>query len=136
MALDSILTRIQDETAAQARAIVQEARQQADKLVEAGRQEAEKLYRETMLAAKNLAAQKKQRALVICRLENRKRVLQTKQEILDTLFAKSKSGLKKNQIKKQVVAAQGHTEESENIDFFLNDLRRDIETDLAQLLFS
>ena len=35
MALDSILARIQDETAAQARAIVQEARQQAEKSVAA-----------------------------------------------------------------------------------------------------
>lgn len=136
MALDSILTRIQDETDAQARAIVQEARLQAEKSVEAGRQEADKLYREIMRAAQNLAAQKKQRALVICRLENRKKILQVKQEILDALFAKTKSELKKNRIKKQVVAAQGCTEESENIDFFLNDLRRDIETELAQMLFS
>ena len=136
MALDSILARIQDETAAQARAIVQEARQQAEKSIEAGRQETDKLYREIMRAAQNLAAQKKQRALVICRLENRKKILQVKQEILDTLFAKTKSELKKNRIKKQVVAAQGCTEESENIDFFLNDLRRDIETELAQMLFS
>jgi vacuolar-type H+-ATPase subunit E/Vma4 len=136
MALDSILTRIQDDTDAQTRAIVQEARQQSEKLLAAGQQEADKLYRGTLLAVKNLAAQKKQRALVICRLENRKRVLQTKQEIIDALFAKAKSGLKKNQIRKQVVAAQGHTEESESIDFFLNDLRRDIETELVQLLFS
>jgi vacuolar-type H+-ATPase subunit E/Vma4 len=136
MALDTILTRIQDETDAQVRAIVQEARLQAEKLVEAGRQEAEKLYRVTMLAANDLAAQKKQRELVICRLENRKRVLQTKQEILDALFAKTKSGLKKNRIKKQVVTAQGNTAESENIDFFLNGLRRDIESELVQLLFS
>jgi vacuolar-type H+-ATPase subunit E/Vma4 len=135
MALYSILARIQDDTAAQGRAIVQEARQHAEKLVEAGEQEAEKLYRGTMLAAKNLAAQKKQRELVICRLENRKRVLQTKQEILDALFAKAKSRLKKNRIKKQVVASKGHTEESENIDFFLNALRRDIESELAKLLF-
>ncbi|MCX6554251.1 MAG: V-type ATP synthase subunit E [Candidatus Aminicenantes bacterium] len=136
MALDSILTRIQDETSAQARVIVQEARQQAEKLLATGRREADKLFRVTMLAAQNLAAQKKQRELVICRLENRKRVLQTKQEILDALFAKTKSKLKKSQIRKQVVAAQGHTEESESIDFFINALRRDIETELAKLLFS
>ena len=135
MALDAILTRIQDETDVQVGAIVQKARLQAEKLVEAGRQEAEKSYRVTILAAKDLAAQKKQRALVICRLENRKRVLQTKQEILDALFAKTKSGLEKNRIKKQVVSAQGNTVESENSDFFLNDLRRDIETELVQLLF-
>jgi vacuolar-type H+-ATPase subunit E/Vma4 len=135
MALDSILTRIQEETAAQARALVQEARQQAEKLLATGHQEADKLYHGIVLAAQNLAAQKKQRALVICRLENRKRVLQTKQEILDALFAKTKSSLKKNQIRKQVVTAQGVTEESENIDFFINALRRDIETELAKLLF-
>jgi len=136
MALDSILTRIQGETDAQVCAIVQEARRQAEKLLATGRQEADKLFHRTMLAAQNLAAQKKQRALVICRLENRKRVLQTKQEILDALFAKTKSRLKKSQIRKQVVAAQGYTEESESIDFFINALRRDIETELAKLLFS
>jgi len=136
MALDSILARIQDETDAQVRAIVQEARQQAEKLLAAGRLEAERLYREKMLAAKNLSAQRKQRALVICRLESRKRILQTKQEVLDALFAGTKSRLKKNQVKKQVLTARGNAEESESIDFVINNLRRDIETELARLLFS
>jgi vacuolar-type H+-ATPase subunit E/Vma4 len=136
MALDAILTRIQDETDTQVRAIIQEARLQAVKSLEAGRQEADKSYHATMLAAKNLAAQKKKRALVICRLENRKKILKTKEEILDHLFEKVQSHLKKGKLKKQVVSVRKRQEVPEDIGFYLEKLRRDIETELAQLLFS
>jgi V/A-type H+-transporting ATPase subunit E len=136
MALDSILAHIQAESDGRVQAIIAEARRQAEKLLREGKLAAEKQFRESLRREQNAQLQKKQRALVACRLENRKRILLCKQEALDGLFAKLKAELEKNRIQKLVVTAQGDLQEPENVDFFLARLRWDLESEIAAILFS
>ncbi len=136
MALDSIIAHIQAQAASQAESIMQQAREQEARLLNDGRNAAAKLYRDLLALEKNRLERQKQRQLVNCRLENRKKILQTKEEILDRLFEKVQTHLQKGKIKKQVVSARGQREVPEDIGFYLEKLRRDFETQIAAMLFS
>jgi len=136
MALDSIITHIQAQAAGQAESIMHQARQQESQLLNAGKIAAEKLYRDLLALEKNRQEKQKQRQLVNCRLENRKKILATKEEILDSLFEKVRAQLQQGQIKKQVVSANEQREVPEDIGFYLEKMRRDFETQMAAMLFS
>ena len=136
MALDSIIAHIQAQAASQAESIMQQAREQEAQLLNDGKTAAEKLYRDLLALEKNRLERQKQRQLVNCHLENRKKILQTKEEILDSLFEKVRTHLHKGKIKKQVVSAREQREVPEDIGFYLEKLRRDFETQIAAMLFS
>jgi len=136
MALDSIIAHIQAQAASQAESIMQQAREQEAQLLNDGKTAAEKLYHDLLALEKNRRERQKQRQLVNCHLENRKKILQTKEEILDSLFEKVRTHLQKGKIKKQVVSANEQREIPEDIGFYLDKLRRDFETQIAVMLFS
>lgn len=136
MALDSIIDHIQDTSASQAEAIMQQTREQEARLLNNGRIAAEKLYRDLLAIETKRLERQKQQQLVNCRLENRKKILETKEEILDHLFEKVRAHLQKGKLKKQVVSARKQREVPEDIGFYLEKLRRDFETQIAAMLFS
>jgi vacuolar-type H+-ATPase subunit E/Vma4 len=136
MALDSILAHIEAQAAGQVEAVTRQARQQEAGLLAGGRAAAEKSFRDLLEREKNRLEKQKQRRLVSCRLENRKKILQAKEEILASLFEKVRAQLQKRHIKKLVVAADEQRETPEDIGFYLQKLRRDFETRIAAMLFS
>jgi vacuolar-type H+-ATPase subunit E/Vma4 len=136
MALDSIITHIEAQAAGQAESIMQEAREQEVRLLNDGKAAAKKLYRDLLAIETTRLERQKQQQLVNCRLENRKKILETKEEILDLLFEKVRTHLQKGKIKKQLVSAREQREVPEDIDFYLEKLRRDFETEIAAMLFS
>jgi vacuolar-type H+-ATPase subunit E/Vma4 len=136
MALDSIIAHIEAQAAGQVEAVMRQARQQEAGLLADGKAAAEKSYRDLLDREKSRLEKQKQRRLVSCRLENRKKILQAKEEILTGLFEKVRVQLQKGHIKKLVVAADEERETPEDIGFYLQKLRRDFETRIAAMLFS
>jgi vacuolar-type H+-ATPase subunit E/Vma4 len=136
MSLDPIIAQIRDTSASQAEAILQQARRQETQMLDDGRIAAEKLYGDLLGREKSRLERQKQRQLVNCRLENRKKILQAKEDILNGLFEKVRIRLQQGKIKKQVVSAHGQQEAPEDIVFYLDKLRRDFETRIAAILFS
>jgi vacuolar-type H+-ATPase subunit E/Vma4 len=136
MSLASILARIQAEADSQAETVLCRAQEQAEQLVASARREAEQLYNQNMDREKKLLEQKKQRLLVGRRLENRKGILGRKQEILDGLFDELEAALKKKRIQKLVISPLASATKPETVEFFIADLRRDSESEVAVILFS
>jgi vacuolar-type H+-ATPase subunit E/Vma4 len=136
MALDSIITHIEAQASGQAESIMQQAREQEVRLLNDGKAAAKKLYRDLLAIETTRLERQKQQQLVNCRLENRKKILEIKEEILDLLFEKMRTHLQKGKIKKQLVSAREQREVPEDIDFYLEKLRRDFETEIAAMLFS
>lgn len=146
MSLESILDHIIEQANAQKDKIIQEANQEADAIVLSTQQEAEKLYREIIDKEKSLCQAEKQKLIVNARLESRKKVLATKQELISEVFEKLKSEIKKDKFsrsggiprwtgKKQQVLPDKVKDVPEDIDFYLQKIRRDNETEIAKILF-
>lgn len=136
MSIASILTRIQAEADSQVKTVLCRAQEQAEELLVSAKREAEQLYIQNVDRENKLLAQENQRLLVGRRLENRKRILGSKQEILDGLFAELQAGLKKKRIQKLVISPQTSATKPETLDFFIANLRRDSESEIAAILFS
>ena len=136
MAIDSILEHILNEGARQREAILRDAAAQAGLIDSAGKQTAEETYLKILNEETERIALDRQRRLTAVRLEIRNDILRTKQEIIDRLFAEWKTTLRKGTFKKQQVSFTRVKSVTENADFFLTDLRRDFETEIASILFS
>lgn len=135
MSLESILDHIIDQADAQKDKIIQEASQQADAIVLSAQQEAEKLYREIIDKEKSLCQAQKQKLIVNARLESRKKILAMKQALISEAFKELKSEIKKDKFKKQQVLPDKVKDVPEDIDFYLQKIRRDNETEIAKILF-
>lgn len=135
MSLDSILDHIIDQAEAQKDKIIQEAKQQADIIMLSAQQEAEKLYREIINKEKSLCEAQKQKLIVNARLESRKKILAMKQALISEAFKELKSEIKKDKFKKQQVLPDKVKDVPEDIDFYLQKIRRDNETEIAKILF-
>lgn len=135
MSLESILNHILGEAEVQKDKIIQEARQEADKIINQAKKEAEGLYNEILAKEKALAEHEKQAQIVHARLEAKKNLLRAKQDLIDTIFIKLKEDLKKEKLKKQQISHDKTHEVMEDIDFYLNRVRLDYETEIAKVLF-
>ncbi|KPK39662.1 MAG: hypothetical protein AMJ78_08155 [Omnitrophica WOR_2 bacterium SM23_29] len=135
MALDSILDHIIGEANKNRDGIIQEARQQADALIQEARQQARKLYQEIINAEKSLLERERQKLIVNSNLESKKKLLKTKREIIDAVFGKLKSILEKVKLKKKQIYRDKIEEVGEDIDFYLNKIQLDYETEVARILF-
>jgi len=135
MSLESILDHIIEQADAQKDKIIQEAKQQADIIMLSAQQEAEKLYREIINKEKSLYEAGKQKLIVNARLESRKKVLAMKQALISEAFKELKSEIKKDRFKKQQVLPDKVKDVPEDIDFYLQKIRRDNETEIAKILF-
>jgi V/A-type H+-transporting ATPase subunit E len=135
MSLDAILEQIINEANSQKEKVIEAAEQQAGSIIQATKAEAGALYQELISKAKFDYENQKQRLMVNARLEYKKKLLQTKQELIDSVFKKLKSTLKSERFKKQQVLVDKVKEIPEDIDFYLSKFRQDYETEIARILF-
>lgn len=136
MSLESILEHILNDAALGREKIIQEAGGQAQTILREARQEADILYQDILRKAGSDDASQKQRRIVGARLEYKKRLLEAKQELIDSVFKKAKSTLKSGVFRKQLVFADKVSEAAADIDFYFSKFRQDYETEIAQILFS
>ncbi len=136
MSLDSILSYIIGEANKKKDDIIREARQQADAVLREARQQADKLYQEIIDSEKFLLEKERQKIIVNSRLEGKKNSLKTKQEMIDAVFEKVKSGLKKGKFKRVKIYHDKTEEVDEDVDFYLNKIRLDYEAEITRILFS
>jgi len=135
MSLDAVLEQIINEANSQKEKIIEAAKQQADSFIQAAKAEAEALYQELISKARVDYKNQRERLMVNARLEYKKKLLQTKQELIDSVFKKLKSTLKSERFKKQQVLVDKVKEIPEDIDFYLSKFRQDYETEIARILF-
>lgn len=146
MSLESILSHIADEAAAQRERIIQEARLAADKILREAKAESASLYQGILEKEKASSLAKKQGLLVLSRLEQKKNLLWAKQELINEVLERLKLGIKSERLsrsggipqwagKKQQVLADRVKETPQDLDFYLKDLRQSHETAIAKILF-
>jgi len=135
MSLESILEHILNESDIERERIIKEAQLEADKILRQAELEAGVFYKEIFEKEKALYEAQKQKLIVNARLEQKKSLLAAKQELIDAVFKKLKIALKEEKFKKQQILADKVKEIPEDIEFFLANLRRDHETEVARILF-
>lgn len=136
MSLESIVNHILAEVNTQRDKIIQEARQQTDTIIQEARQQADKLYQAIIEHEKSLLESQRKKLIINAKLESKKELLKTKQEAIDAVFERLKTGLVKDKFKKKQIYRDKIEEVAENIDFYLNKMRIDYETEIARILFS
>lgn len=135
MALEAILKHILNDANIEAEGIIRKATEEALRIIREGKIEAEKLYQDNIDKEKALCEKQRQKVIVNARLEAKKDLLLTKQELIDSVFKKVKANLNKAQLKKQQIGQDKVQEAYEDSDFYLNKIRPDYETKIAEMLF-
>lgn len=135
MSLDSILERILGDAEVEKERIMREGKIEKDRIIQEAKKEAENLYQEILARQKAIYESQKQRLIVNERLQAKKNLLETKQELIDSVFSKLKTHIGKDKLKKQLVSADKVQVVSEDIDFYLNKLRPDFEAEIERILF-
>jgi len=135
MSLESIINHILEEANTKKQGIIQQAQKETERIIQEARLEADNFYREIIAKAKADAKRQKHQFLVQARLEQKKNLLKTKQELIDSLFQELKSTLREGEIKKQQVFEDKIKEVAEDIDFYLEKIRHDYESEIAGILF-
>jgi len=136
MSIESILQRIANNAETQSQQIIRQARQEAVEIIQQAQKEADKTYEVLLAKERFLYAAQKQRAMVNVRLEHKKDSLAAKQRLINEVLEKVKQRLGKGRLKKEQITQDKSHEVSEDIDFFLEQLRRDHETEIARILFA
>lgn len=136
MSVETILEHITKDTQGQSQKIVQEAQQEAAAITQQAQKKADQLYVDLLAKEKALYAAQKQRVIVNARMEYKKDLLGAKQELISLVLEKVKHQIGKGKLKKEQIAQDKVQEVSEDIDFFLEQLRRDYETEIAETLFA
>lgn len=95
-----IKERILEEAQEQKQKIIEDAKAQAQNIRKEYEQRAKKILDDILDKARNTAEEKKRRILSMAQLENRKALLQAKQEIIDEAFEKAKATLKNMPVEK------------------------------------
>ena len=136
MSIESILQRIANNAETQSEEIIRQARQEAAQIFQQAQKEADQTYEVLLTKERFLYAAQKQRAMVNARLEHKKDSLAAKQRLINAVLEKVKQRLGKGRLKKEQITQDKSHEVSEDIDFFLGQLRRDHETEIARILFA
>lgn len=135
MALEDILRHILNDADIEAEGIIRQAKEEALKIIQEGKSEAEKLYQGNIGKEKTLCEKQRQKLIVNARLEAKKDSLLNKQELITLVFKKLKANLNKAQLKKQQIGRDKVQEDYEDVDLYLNRIRPDYETKIAEMLF-
>ena len=136
MSIESILQRITNNADTESQQIIQQARQEAAEILQQAQKEADKTYEGMLAKEKLLYAAQKQGVMVNARLEHKKDSLAAKQRLINIVLEKVKQHLGKGRLKKEQITQDKVHEVSEDIDFFLEQLRRNYETEIAKILFA
>lgn len=136
MSLESIVEHIVNEARAQAARIVQQAQKEAREIIHQAQAEADTIYQEIVAQKKVIYEQQKQAAIVNARLEQKKNLLRSQQELIDLVFTKVRLSLKKDKFKKQIIFEDRIKEIPEDLEFYLNKIRPDSESEIAKILFA
>jgi len=135
MSIESIINHILDEAGVQRDKILREAKQQAELILQEARGEADKIHQEILAREKSLLEAEKQKLIVNARLESKKNLLKAKQELIDRVIEKLKSEIEKEKFKRYQVLQDKIKEVPEDMDFYLNNLRLEYETEIAKIIF-
>ncbi len=136
MSLDSIVEHILNQAKAEAENLIAQARKEAGGQIQDAKAEAETVYQSLLAKEKIVYEGQKQKLIVNARLESKKNVLLAKQELVDSVFDKVKVELHKSLPKKQKISREGSEEVSEDLDFYLKQLRPEHESQIAKTLFA
>jgi len=135
MSLDSIIEHILEEARAEKEKIIQQAQAECSTFIQEAKKQAEQLYHKGIETETGRLERQKQGLIVQARLESKKQLLKSKQELITAVFVRLKSTLKKDKFKKEQVSHNQICEVSEDVDFYLNKIRLDYETEIAKILF-
>ena len=135
MSLEAIISHIISNADTEAKKIIQQAKIEAQNLSRQAQLEADNFYQQAIKQAGLEAEKYRQRLIVNARLESRKNLLQAKQELISGVLSQVKSGLGKQQLKKQQIAQDRIHEVGEDADFYLGVIRAERETEIAGVLF-
>ena len=135
MSLESIISHILEEAGTKKQEIIQQAQKETERITQEAQLEADNLYQDIIAQAKADAERQKHPLLVQARLEQKKSLLKTKQELIDSLFQELKSTLREGKIKREQVSQDKIKEVAEDIDFYLEQSRHDYESEIAGILF-
>ncbi len=136
MAIDSILGHIIEEAEAEKARIIDSANARAREILEKAELEAGHLFQEAMEHENASLARELKKRLVDARLDSRKEVLRAKQDLIGEVFRQLRSELPQDKIKKAQVRFDKTEEASADIDFYIEGLRREHETEVSHILFS
>jgi len=135
MSLESIISEILDKADKEKDEIIRKAEEEKDKILREAKEEAKGLYEISMKDQKTLYENQKQKRIVSARLEAKKNLLKTKQELINRVLDKIESHISKGALKKEQVKKDGVEQVSEKTDFYLDKVRFDYEIDIAKILF-
>jgi len=135
MSLELILNHIINQAQLEREKIIQEAERQAEGIIREAKLEAGQIYQEMLSREEAHNENLKQRLIINARLQQKKRLLEAKQESISAVFKKLKAELKKEKFKKEQVFHDRVHEVTEDTDFHLNNFRLDNESTIAGMLF-
>lgn len=136
MSLESILKRINSGAEAEADKIIQDAKREAQNIIQQAKKEAQDIYQEILNKEKAALESQKQKLIVNARLKNKMQLLSVKQELMDSVFKELKAKLDKAKLKKEEISHEKRHLVSEDVDFYLKQIRPDFEREIARILFS
>jgi vacuolar-type H+-ATPase subunit H len=134
MPLESIVEEILREANSEKGRIIESGQKEAEAIIQEAKAEADKICQDIIAREKQNLESEKQRSITAAKLQERKKILEAKQEMIKNVFLKIK-GIFKGDIKKVIVSRDRVEEEPLEIDVFLDELRRDYETEIAKILF-
>lgn len=135
MSFESILSQIVNEANAERKKIINQANQQKEEILRQAKLEAENFYQEIVDKERRVFEAEKQKIIVNARLEGKKQLLSAKQGLIDQVFERLKSEIKKDSFKKKQISQDGTKEVPEDIDFYLKKIRPEYETEISEILF-
>jgi len=135
MSLESIIDSIICDAKKKKDEIIAEAKAEADKIIQQAKKEGELLYKTGVEKEKAAEQGQKQKLIVTARLECKKDLLKTKQELIGSIFQRLKLEFSKKTLKKEKITHDKVEEVKSEADAYLDLLRYDYETETAKILF-
>lgn len=135
MSLDSILNHIINNANIEAEKIISKAHLSKEDILKEAKEEADKIYNQRLKKEKAAGERIKQELLVNARLGNKKSILAIKQELLSQVFEKLKPAFAGTKLSRELIGRDKTSEVDEDMNFYIDKIRTDYETEVAKILF-
>ncbi len=135
MPLDGIIDYIVNESLDEKHKIIKEAQAEAAGILTKGKEEARGVYSSIIEKEKAHAEAEKRRLIVSARLENKKKILKAKQDLVELVFKKAASALTKDILKKEQITQSGIKESPVDLNVYIEKIKFDYEIEVAKILF-